>query len=103
MEFISGSGHKISGEIVLIAGLITDRVEEGTTFCHHDKAKVESSEALSILCQQDSHKLSIVVVKIFANSPYLPQGYSSFLYLDVITLSLSTLTARFPLDQLCLW
>ena len=43
-----------------------------TTFCHHDQAKVESLEAISNLCQWDPPKPSVVVVKIFANSPYLP-------------------------------
>ena len=107
VEFILGSNQKISGEIIPMPVLITDGVEEGnlgmvTTFYHHDQANVESSEALSILCQWDSPKLSVVVVKIFANSPYLPQGSSSFLYLDVTTLSWGTLTAQFPFDQMCL-
>ena len=58
MEFILGSGQKISGEIIPMVVLITDVVEGGslgivTTFCHYDEAKVESSEVLSILCQQD--------------------------------------------------
>ena len=35
--------------------------------------------------------------------PLPPQGSSSFLYLDVTTLSLGTLATQFPLDQLCLW
>ena len=57
--------------------LITDGVEEGRvgmvpTFCYHDQAKVESSEALSTVHQQDSPKPSIVVVIIFPNSPYHP-------------------------------
>ena len=95
-------------EIVPLVALKTDMVEEGsldmmTTLCHHDQVKVESSEVLSILCQWDSPKLNVVVVKIFANSPYLPQGSSSFLYLDITTLSLGVLTTKFPLDQLCLW
>ena len=86
VEFTLDSGQKISGEIVPVAVLVTDKVEEGslgmvTTFCHHDQAKVESSEALSTKCQWDSPKPSVVVVKIFANSPYLLQGTSSFLYL----------------------
>ena len=65
-----------------MAVLIIDRVEEGslgmvTTFCHHYMAKVELSEELSILCQLDSPELSIVVVKIFANSPDLPGGLTA--------------------------
>ena len=57
-----------------MAVLVTEEVEEGslsmgTTFCHQDQAKVESLEMLSTYCQQDSPKQSVVVVKIFANSP----------------------------------
>ena len=108
VEFISGSSQKISAEIIPMAVLITNEVEEGslgmlTTFCHHDQAKVESSEVLSTLHQWDSLRPSIVVVKIFTNFPHLLQGSSSFLYLDVVTLSLGALTAQFTLDQLCLW
>ena len=56
MEFISGSGQKISGDIVPMAVLVTNRVEEGnlgmvTTFGCHDQAKMESLEALSTSCQ----------------------------------------------------
>ena len=74
-----------------------------TTFCHHDWAKVESSAVLSTLCQQDSLKPGVVMVRIFANSPCLPLGSSSFLNLNVTTLSLGMLTTQFSLDQLCLW
>ena len=97
MEFIFSSSQTISGEIIPMVGLITNRVEGGslsmvTTFCHHDQANVKSLEVLSILSQQDSPKPSVVVVKIFANSTYLPQGSSSFLYLDITTLSSGALT-----------
>ena len=108
VEFISDSGQKIGGEIEPMVVLRANGVEEGslgmvTTFCCHDQAKVESSEVLSILHEQDSPELSVVVVKIFANSPYLPWGSSSFLFWDRTTLSSDTLTPQFPLDQLCLW
>ena len=68
---------EISGEIVPMAVLVTDRIEEGslgivTTFWHHDQAKVKSSEVLSTLCQQDSPKPNIVVVKIFHQLPLPP-------------------------------
>ena len=74
---ISSGSQKISSEIVPRAVLITNGVEEGslgmmTTFCCHDQAKVESLEVLSTLHQQDSPEPSMVVVRIFANSPYLP-------------------------------
>ena len=44
VEFITSNGWKISGKIVPMSVLVTDRVEEGslgivTTFCHHDQAK----------------------------------------------------------------
>ena len=79
VEFIPSTSQKISGEIVLMVVLVTDWVEEGSlgmvaTFCHHDQAKMEPSEVLSTLLQHDSPKLSSVVVKIFANPPYFPQG-----------------------------
>ena len=77
---------------------ITDGVEEGslgmvTAFCHHDQAKVKSD---------GPSQPNVVVARIFANSPYLPWGSSSFLYLDITTLSSAVLTVQFPLDQLCL-
>ena len=72
--FISGGSEKISSEIIPMAVLITDGVQEGSlgmvaTFCYHDQAEVESSEVLFTLCQWDSPKLSRAVVKIFTNSP----------------------------------
>ena len=52
VEFITHTGHKFSGEATPIAILIMDGVEEGnlgkvTTFCCHDQAKMEASDALS--------------------------------------------------------
>ena len=107
VEFISGSVWKISGEIFPMAVLITNEVEEGslgmvTTFCYYDQAKVESLEMLSILQHRNFSKLSVVVVKIFSNSPYLHWGSSNFFYLHATILSLGTWTTQFPLDQLCL-
>ena len=43
-----------------------------TTFCHHDQAKVEASEVLCALSQHDLLEPSVVVVRRFTNSPYLP-------------------------------
>ena len=70
-----------------------------TTFCHHDQAKLEPSEVLSTLLQRDSPKPSIVVVKIFANSPYLSWGVFGFPYLDVTTLAAGTSANQFSLAQ----
>ena len=104
VEFITSTSQKIRDEIIPMAVLVTDRAEEEsldmvTTFCHYDQTKVEPSVALSILLQCDSPEPSIVVVKIFTNSPYLPWGPFSFPYLDITTLSVGTLTTQFPLAQ----
>ena len=90
-----------------MAVLVTDRVKEGsqgmvTTCYHHDQSEEEPSEGLSTLVQQVSPELSIVVVKIFVNSPYLTWGSFSFPYQDITTLSAGVLTAQFPPAQLCL-
>ena len=105
VEFITHNGQKISGEAIPMAVLVTDGVGEGclsmeTTFCYHDQVKVEVSEALSTLHQHVSPEPSVVVVRMFTNSPYLPQGSFGFLYLDVTTLSGGVSSTQFPLDQL---
>ena len=79
VECIANNGQKISGEIIPMVVLVTYRVEEGslgmvTTFVHHDQAKLEPAEVLSTLVQWDWPELSVVVVKIFINSAYLPPG-----------------------------
>ena len=96
-----------SSEIVPLVVLITDRVEEGslgmmTTFCDHDQAKVESLDVHSTLCQWDSPKPSMVVVRIFANSPFLPWGSFGLPYLDVTALPEGALAFQFPLEWLSL-
>ena len=90
-----------------MAVLVTDGVGEGnlgmqTTFCCHDQAKVEASEALSDLHQHYSLEPSVVLVRRFTNSPYLPWGSFGFLYLDTTTLSGGTSSTQFPLDLLFL-
>ena len=45
VEFITTNDLKLSGEIIPMVVLVTDRLEEGnlgkvTTFCHHDQSKV---------------------------------------------------------------
>ena len=107
VEFITSKDQKISSETVRMAVLVTDSVEERslgmvTTYCHHDQTKVDPSEVLSTLNLWDFPELSIVVVKIFANSPYLQWGSFSLPYLDVTTLSEGVSSGQFPLDQLCL-
>ena len=74
VEFIVGSSQKIDGEIIPMAVLKTNRVEEGglgmvTTFCCQDQAKVESSEVLSSLHQWDSPEL--ILCQILSVSSYM--------------------------------
>ena len=52
---------------------------------------------------KNSLKLSVVVVRIFANSPYLPWRSFSLPYLDVTALPEGALAAQFPSEWLCLW
>ena len=87
--------------------LVTDGVEEGnlgmvTTFCHHNQAKMEASNAFSALHQCNSLEPSVFVVRRFTNTPYIPQGSSCLPYLDMNTLSEGASSAQFPLDQLYL-
>ena len=78
VEFITSSGRKTrSEEIIPMAILLTNRVGEGslamvTVFCRSDQAKGEPSVTPLTLFQLDSPELSIVVVKIFTNSLYVP-------------------------------
>ena len=71
-----------------------------TTYCHHDQAKLEASAALSALHQCDSLEPSVVIVRRYTNTPYIPQGSSCLLYLDVSTISGDASFAQFPLDWL---
>ena len=58
-----------------------------TVFCSHNWDKMEASDALSALHQCDSLEPSVVVVRRYTNTPYILQGNSWLLYLDVSTLS----------------
>ena len=82
-------GHKWGGER-----------KPGHTSCHHDQAKIEASNTLSALHQCDS---LVVVVRRYTNTPYIPQGSSHFLYMDISTLSGGTSSAQFLLDWLHLY
>ena len=107
MEFIFRSSQKISGEIIPMVVLGTHRVEEGildmvTTFCcimtrqrwsHRKHSPHYASKISGTECSDGEN---------FANSPYLPWGSSSFLYLDITNYSLGALATQFPLEWLCL-
>ena len=79
-NFISNMGRRAtSTEIVPLAILVMDGVGKGkvgmiTAFCRSDQAKVEPSDALSILYQWDLPKPGVVVVKVFTTSPHLLWG-----------------------------
>ena len=73
-----------------------------TIFCHHDQNKMESSDALSALCQCNAPEPSVVVVRTYTHTPYIPQGTSWLLYLNISTLSRGASSIQFPLDCLCL-
>ena len=85
--------------------LITDGVGKGklgmvTIFCHSDQAKLEPLVMFPTLVQWDSHELAMVMMKIFTNSPYIPQGSFGLSFLDVATLLEGASTIQFPLPQL---
>ena len=69
-------------------------------FCHPNQARIETCDALSTLHQNNLSELSVVVVRIYSNTSYIPRGTSHSLYLDVDTLSGGTGSAQFPLDRL---
>ena len=107
MEFVTSNGWKISGEAIKVVIMVTDRVREGnlgkvTTFCCHDQAKMEASDALSALCQCNSPEPSVIVVRRYTNTPYIPWGFSHLPYLDMSTPSGGTSSTQFPLHWLCL-
>ena len=106
VEFITHTGWKISGEATPMVILITDGLGEGNlgmviTFCHHDQAKMEASDAFSTLHQCDLPEPGVVVVRRYTDTTYIPQRTSHFLYLDMNTLSRGASSAQFPLDWLC--
>ena len=100
-------GPRIRREAIPMAILVTYRVGNEylgmmTIFCHHNQNKIEACDALSALCQCDSHVSSVVVVRKYTNTPYIPQGTARLLYLDVSTLSGNPSSVQFPLEYLCL-
>ena len=105
MEFITSNGPKISGEAAPMVILVTDGVGEGnldmvTTFCCHSQAELEASDALSAQHQWNLLEPSVVVVRMYTSTPFLPQGSSYLLYLDVSTLSRDASSTQIPLDWL---
>ena len=88
VEFITLSSPKKSGETTNTVILITDGVGESDlglvmVFCHPNQARIEACDALSTLCHHDSSEPSVVVVRRYSNTPYVPRGMSNALHLDI--------------------
>ena len=91
-----------------MAILISDGVEKGdlgmvTTFSSHNHTKIEASVVLTTICQCDSPMPRVFVVRCYTNIPFILQGTSRQLYLDVSDLPWGASSAQFPLDCLHLW
>ena len=107
VEFATHTAWSISGEAIPMVVLVTDGVGEGNlglvkTFCCHDEAKMEPSDVLSALCWWDSSEPTMVVLKRYTNTPYIPQGTSWLLFLDVSMHQGGNFSTQFPLHQLWL-
>ena len=63
---------------------------------------MEPLDTLSTLVQWDSPKPGIAKVKVFTDLPHLQWVSLGSPYPYVTTLSVGTLTTKFPLSQLCL-
>ena len=100
VEFVTLTGLKKNEETTNMVILITDRVGERdlgivTVFCHPDQARIEACDTLSTLHQCNLPEPSMVVVRRYSNTPYIPRGMSCSLYLDVDTLSGGAASAQF--------
>ena len=106
-QVITDTNLRSSGEATPTVILITDGVGEEnlgmvTIFCHQDQSKMEASHALSALHQHNSPESSVVVIRRYTNTPYIPQKTSWLLYLNVSTLFGGASSIQFPLDHLCI-
>ena len=64
---------------------------------------MEASEALSTLQQCNSLKPRVFMIRRYTNTPFIPQGTSRLLDLNVSDLPQGTSSTQFPLDSFCLW
>ena len=88
--------------------LITDGVGKKDlvmviTFCSHNQVKMEASEVLDALHQHDSLEPIVFMVRRYTNTPFISQGTSRLLYLNVIDLLRGTSSAQCALNCLCCW
>ena len=107
VEFVTLTHLMKSGETTNMVILITDRIGETglglvRVFCHPNQTRLEACDALSTLHWHDSSELSMVVVRRYSNTLYIPRGMSQVLYLDMDTFSEGVASAQFPLDRLFL-
>ena len=105
MVYITETGLRLSGEATPMGILITDGVGKGdlgmaTTFCSHNQVKMEALEMLATLYQCDSPELSVFVVRRYTNSPFIPQGTSRLLYLNVSYLPRDNSSTQFSINCL---
>ena len=96
------SGETTNTVILIANGKGESDLGMVTVFCHPKQGRIEACDALSILCQCDSCEPSVVVVRRYTNTPYIPRGTSHSLYLDISTLSRGVISTQFPLDRLYL-
>ena len=64
---------------------------------------MEALEVLDALHQHDSSEPSVFVVRRYTNTPFIPQGTSRLLYLNVSDLPRGTSSTQCPLNCLYLW
>ena len=79
VEFITSNGQKLSEEAIPMAILVTGGLAEGnlgmvTTFCCHNQAKIEASNALSIFHQCNVLEPNVVVVRRYTKTPISLKG-----------------------------
>ena len=88
VEFVTVTSQRLSDGVTPMAIPITDGVGKGdigmvATFCSHNQTKMEASKVLTACHQCDSPEPRVFMVRRYTNTPFIPQGTSRILYLDV--------------------
>ena len=107
VECVTETGLRLSGEATPMAILFTDGAGKGElgmvmNFCSHNQVKMETLEVLTAIQQHDSSEPRVFMIWRYTNTPFIPQGTSRLLYLNVSDLPHGTSSAQFPLNSLCL-
>ena len=105
VKFVTLTGLKKSGQTTNTVILITNGIGERylgmvMVICHPEQARIKACDALSALCQLNPSELSVVVIRRYPNTPYIPRGTSCSLYLDVGPFLGGIASTQFPLDRL---